>query len=119
MQNPPPLVPHYAGPLVLALLPLEGLLILSEWFRWFPFNAHKGWTVLIAIAERGRALLLMFLWFLAALVFRLRFQFSILSLLVLMLAVAIPFSWLATQMEQARKQRAAVDWIERPAGGFL
>ena len=50
---------------------------------WFPFNQHKGWTVLIAIATVGAALLLMFLWFLAALLFRLRFQFSILSLLVL------------------------------------
>ena len=59
----------------------------------------------------------MFLWFLAALLFRLRFQFSILSLLVLMLAVATAFSWLATEMKQARKQRATVDWIAE-AGGW-
>ncbi len=106
-----------ADRLVLALLPLEGLLILSEWFRWFPFNAHKGWTVLVAIAGLGAALVLMFLWYLAALLFRLRFQFSILSLLVLMLAVATAFSWLATEMKQARKQRATVDWIAE-AGGW-
>ncbi len=103
---------------VLALLPLEGLLILSEWFRWFPFNAHKGWTVLVAIAGLGAALLLMSLWFLAALLFRLRFQFSILALLVLMLAVAIPLSWLAVEREQAREQRAAADWIGK-AGGWV
>ena len=42
--------------LVLALLPLEGLLILSERFGWFPFNAHKGWTVLVAIAGLARPL---------------------------------------------------------------
>ena len=106
-----------ADRLVLALLPLEGLLILSEWFRWFPFNAHKGWTVLVAIAGLCAALLLMFLWFLAALLFRLRFQFSILSLLVLMLAVATAFSWLAVEREQARKQRATVDWIVKAGGG--
>ncbi|MGO8688755.1 MAG: leucine-rich repeat domain-containing protein [Thermoguttaceae bacterium] len=103
---------------VLGLLALEALLLLSEWFQWFPFNQHKGWTVLIAIATVGAALVLMFLWFLAALLFRLRFQFSILSLLVLMLAVAVPFSWLTVEREQARKQRAAVDWIEK-AGGFV
>ena len=81
-----------------ALLVLEGFLLPSAWFRWFPFDQHKGWTVLIAIASVGVAILLMFLWFLAALVFRLRFQFSILSLLLLMVVVAIPFSWLAAEM---------------------
>ena len=34
--------------LILALLPVEGLLWLSERFQWFAFNEHKGWTVLIA-----------------------------------------------------------------------
>ena len=29
---------------------MECLLWLSERFQWFPFNAHKGWTVLIAVA---------------------------------------------------------------------
>ena len=78
---------------VVALLALEGFLLLSAWFRWFPFNQHKGSTVLITIASVGVILLLMFLWFLAALVFRWRFQFSILALLVLTLVVAVPFSW--------------------------
>ncbi len=103
---------------MLGLLALEGFLLLSAWFRWFPFNQHKGWTVLICLATVGAALVLMFLWFLAALVFRLRFQFSILALLALMLAVAIPFSWLATEMQQAGKQRTAADWIVK-AGGVV
>ena len=60
----------------------------------------------------------MFLWFLAALVFRLRFQFSILSLLVLVVVVAVPFSWLATEMKAARKQREAVEWIEKADGWY-
>ena len=51
------------------------------------------------LASVGAALLLMFLWFLAALVFRWRFQFSILSLLVLVVVVAVPCSWLATEMK--------------------
>ena len=58
----------------------------------------------------------MFLWFLAALVFRLRFQFSILSLLLLVVVVAVPFSWLATEMNAARKQREAVEEIEKAGG---
>ncbi len=78
---------------VLALLALEAFLLLSAWFRWFPFNQHKGWTVLITVAGVGAALLLMLLWFLAALLFRLRFQFSLLSLLLLAVVVAVPCSW--------------------------
>ena len=76
---------------VVALLALEGFLLLSAWFRWFSFNQHKGWTVLIAVGTVGVFFVLMFGWFVLALVFRLRFQFSILSLLVLVVAVALPF----------------------------
>ena len=47
----------------------------------------------------------MLLWFLAALIFHRRFQFSILSLLVLVVVVAIPFSWLAVKMEQKLNNR--------------
>ena len=103
---------------VVALLALEGFLLLSECFRWFPFNQHKGWTVLLAAATVGATLLLMLLWFLAAAVFRRRFQFSILSLLVLTVVVAIPCSWLATEMKAARKQREAVEEIKK-AGGWI
>ena len=92
---------------VLGLLALEGFLLLSAWFRWFPFNQHKGYAVLITIASVGVFLLLMFLWFLAALIFRRRFQFSILSLLLLAVVVAIPCSWLATEMQAAKKQGEA------------
>ena len=35
--------------LILALLVVGGFLLLSEWFRWLPFNEHKGWTLLIVI----------------------------------------------------------------------
>ena len=60
----------------------------------------------------GAAFVAMLLWFLAAVVFRLRFQFSIRSLLMLMVVVAIPCSWLA----EARKQREIVVEIEKAGG---
>jgi hypothetical protein len=102
--------------LVLLLLAVEGLPWLSERFEWFAFNRHKGWTLLIAMAAIAVAMVLMFLWFLAALVFRWRFQFSIRSLLVLTVVVAIACSWLAVERGQARKQREAVEGIERLNG---
>ena len=98
------------------LLAVEGLFWLSQRFHWFAFNEHKGWTMLIAVATVGVFLLLMFLWFLAALVFRLRFQFSILSLLVLVVVVAVPCAWLATEMKAAREQRQAAEEIRKSGG---
>ena len=99
--------------LVLGLLAVEGLLWLSERFQWFAFNQHKGWTVLIAVASVGVAMILMLLWFAVARVFRWRFQFSIRSLLVLTVAVAVPFSWLAVEMKKASEQKAAVEAIRK------
>ena len=95
------------GWLVFALLVLEGLLWLSGRFQWFGFNHHKGWTVLIAVAVVGMTMLVMLGWFIVARVFRRRFQFSIRSLLVLTVAVALPFSWLAVEVKRAREQEEA------------
>ncbi|MGO8688961.1 MAG: hypothetical protein ACLQLG_04950 [Thermoguttaceae bacterium] len=97
---------------VVALLALEGLLFLAKQCHWM----SKGWPVVIAVGAVGAFLLLMLLWFLAALVFRLRFQFSILALLLLVVVVAIPCSWLAPAMKKAKEQRQAVDWIEKAGG---
>ena len=104
------------GHLLVGLLAVEGLLLLSERFHWFPFNQYKGWTVLIAVASVVAAMLLMFLWFVAALLFRWRFQFSIRSLLVLTVAVAIPCSWLAVELKRAKRQQAAIRELEEEGG---
>lgn len=88
--------------LLTVLLAVEGLLFLSK--PWFP----KGWAVLTAIAAVGITMVLMFVWWLVAFCLRWQSQFSLRSLLVLTVAVAIPFSWLAAEMKAARKQRDAV-----------
>ena len=74
------------GWLVLGSLAVTGLLFVSERGRWFPFNEHKGWTVLLAVAAVGVVLVVMLLWLLVALIFRWRFQFGIRTLLVLVVA---------------------------------
>ena len=93
---------------MLGSLAVTGLLFLSERWRWFGFNEHKGWTVLIAVAAVGVVLASMLLWFAVALVFRWRFQFGIRTLLVLMVAVALPCGWLATKAREAKSQGYAV-----------
>ena len=92
--------------LIIGLLVVEGLLWLSERFGWFWFNEKKGWTVLIAVASVGVVMLAMLGWFIVSMVFRWRLQFSIRSLLVLVVVVALPFSWLGVEMKQAREQKA-------------
>jgi hypothetical protein len=102
--------------LVFGSLATTGLLFLSERWRWFPFNEHKGYTVLIAVAGVGVVLATMLLWWLVALVTRWHFQFGIRTLLVLTVAVAMPFSWLAEEMKKANEQKAAVAAIEKLDG---
>ena len=58
----------------------------------------------MAVAAVGLTFLLMLLWFAAALLFRCRFQYSLRSLFCWSLAVAIPCSWLAVEMQHERKQ---------------
>ncbi len=102
---------------LLALLPIVGLLFLSERFRWFAFNEHKNWTVLIAVAVVCVAVVLLLLWLGISLVSRLRFQFSIRSLMLFVAVVAVVCSWFSVRMQQARKQREAVEVIEKAGGG--
>jgi hypothetical protein len=97
--------------LVIGLLIVEGLLWLSERFQWFPFNQHKGYTVLVTVATVAAAILFMVLWCVASFLLHWRFQFSICSLLVLAVAVAVPCSWLSWEMKQAKRQKAAYDVI--------
>jgi len=98
--------------LVYGSLATTAILFLSQRWRWFAFNEHKGWTVLIAVAGVGVVLLLMLAWFLVALIFRRQFQFSIRSLLVLTVAVALPFSWLGVEIKRAREQKEAAAALE-------
>ena len=100
------------GHFLAGLLAVEGILLAVHWGGGF----HKGYGVLIALASVGVFLVLMLVWFAVALIFRCRFQFSLRSLLVLTLAVALPCSWLATEMKKAREQKEVVEWVEELGG---
>ena len=106
------------GRLVLGSLAVEGLLFCSEQFHWFAFNRHKGWTALIAAAAVGAVFAVILLWFGISLLFRGRFQFSIRSLLLLTVAVALPCSWLSAEMKNAKRQSDRIRSLEG-AGGHV
>jgi hypothetical protein len=117
--------------LIVGLLVVEGLLLLSERYRWFWFNEKKGWAVLVCVAVLGVAMLVMLGWFVVSLIFRWRFQFGIRSLLVLVVVVAIPCSWLVVERErelnrwrdairssmceESEKKRLLI-WLNDPSG---
>ena len=96
------------------------LLLVAEVMLWLSDRAglwHKGNAVSICVATVGLTLTALLLWWLAALLFRWRFQFSIRAMLTMVVAVAVPCSWFAAEMKKAREQSAAVAAIER-AGGY-
>jgi hypothetical protein len=97
--------------LIPALLAVEGLLWLSDRIGWPVWQ--KGHAVLTTVTAVGVALFLMLIWFALVLVFRWRFQFTVRSLVVLVVLVAIPCSWLAVEREQAGKQHDAVEAIRK------
>jgi hypothetical protein len=99
---------------VSGLLVVVCLLWLSESLHLFA----TGWAVLTAAACVGMALLMMLLWLAASLFLRRRFQFSIRSLFVLVLSVAIPCGWLAVERERARRQSETVEWTKK-LGGYV
>ena len=103
--------------LILALLVVECLLWMSERFQWPTW--HKGYAVLIAVASVGVVFWIMLLWLVVSLSFRWRFQFSIRSLLVLPVVVALPCSWFACEMRKAERQAAVVQEIKNVGGSVV
>ena len=71
------------------------------------------------MAVVGVAMLMVFVWFAVALVFRRRFQFSLRSLLVMVLVVAIPCSWLTAKVRKAEMQEKAAWMVVRMQGSVL
>ena len=98
--------------LITGLLVAEGFLLLSNQFCWFPFNEKKGWTVLIGVATICLGVLLLLLWFALSLLTRIRFQFSIRSLLVLVAISAALLGWLRIEMERGQRQAEVVAELE-------
>ena len=103
--------------LIVGLLAVEGFLLLSEQFQWFAFNEKKGWTVLIAMAAVCLVVVVMLLWLVVSLLSRLRFQFSLRSLVVLVVAVAVPLGWFGVKLREAERQRRVVEAIRKAEAG--
>jgi hypothetical protein len=102
------------GRLLAVLLAAQAVLLACQWFGWIP----KGWAVLASTLCVAATAVAVGGWLLLAILFHWRFQFSIRSLLVLMLIVAVQCSWLSVEMKNAERQKEAVFTI-RKTGGWL
>lgn len=67
----------------------------------------------------GVTLLGLLLWFIASLRYHWQFQYSIRTLLVLTVAVAIPCSWLGVEMRQLKRVREAAAAIRQSGGDVV
>ena len=103
--------------IVIGVLVVECLLWLSDRFAWLSW--YKGYAVLAGVGLVAVAILLLLVWFVVALFFRRRCQYGIRSLLLLTVVVAMPCSWLAAEMEAARRQAEAVTWIQSSGGSVI
>jgi hypothetical protein len=102
------------GRLIAGLLLAECLLWLSDRLGWPAW--HKGYAVLFSVAAIGIVLLGVLIWWIAALVFRQRFQFGLRSLLLMPVAVAVPLNWLAVELKAARQQRETLRKLNAVGG---
>jgi hypothetical protein len=99
------------GHILIGLLVVEGILVLCDRFRWFGFDEHKGWTGSMAVLCVAAAALLLLV------VRRPRWhQFSLRSLLIFTLIVAIASDWLEREAELKRQERDAVAAIVKGGG---
>jgi hypothetical protein len=118
-KPPPPRLRLTPDRVVLGLVVVEGLLWLSERCHCYSLSEDKTWTLLIALATAGTAMLWMLAWFAIALLFGWRFQFGVRSLLFLAVAFAIPCSWLAAHMQEAKSQRQTIAAIKAARGDVI
>ena len=90
--------------------------MLCQRFGWLPARWAKGWPPLAACASVGVVAVVLMLWLAVALAVRRGFQFSLRSLLGLVVAVAIPCSWFVTEMRSAKRQAEAARAVETFGG---
>jgi hypothetical protein len=109
MSKVPPIT-IWPDRLLLMILVLTMLVFFCELNGFYLF--HKGWLTLLVVFAATGTLPALLGWSLAASIFKRPFQFSLRSLLLLMLVVAMAFSLLAKEIKNAEEQRLAFDAIK-------
>lgn len=94
--------------ILLAVLVMQGVLVLSAHFRWFWFNEEKGYTVVITVATTVLLVSLVALFLLGHLFFKFKAHGGLVALILVVPVIVIPCVWLMWECDQARQQRSLV-----------
>ncbi len=94
------------GHAIIVLLAAECMVWVAERFSLFHHNWQKGWPALIALGIAGLVLPLLLLLSAASLFAHRPFQFTVRSLLALAAVTAMPCSWVAIRIQEAKTQAA-------------
>jgi hypothetical protein len=84
-------------------------LYFSQQGQWFAFNREKGYVVLITFAATVLLLLLLIAFMLVGRLFKVKAQFSLAMLLLMVPVMAIPCAWLARDYQQAQLQKESIN----------
>ncbi len=111
---------------------IGGFLLISEQAGWFGFaEDEKKMAIALAVVILPIFLLVVWIvlkvlrdtlrlfWIVARLAYRRRFQYSLRTLLVVVTLFAIPCSWLAVKIRQAKRQQEAVAAIQKLGGSVI
>ena len=101
---------------LVGLLAVLLLVLAADRFELAGLIRGSGWNVLLAAAIVCLGLVVGLLWCAVNLLLRWRFQFSLKSMLLFTLIVAILCSWFAVRVRQAKRQEAAIAAIEGLGG---
>jgi len=103
------------GELVALLLATELLFLLADRLSLFGLTRGSGWNVLAAVAAFLLVLLVLLVWFGIALLLRRRsrsnFQFTVITLFLLMGCVAVVGGWFGWKLRKTRSQEALMEKI--------
>ena len=83
---------------------VEGFLLLAEQFGWFGFDLRKGEAAAIALTVVVVSIFPMCFSIVARFAFRRRFQYSLRTLMLVMIAACIGMSWLGRRYERVGRR---------------
>jgi hypothetical protein len=102
--------------LVFLTFAVHGLLLLSQRYNWFSFKIYVGRAVLVDVTVTVIALLLVLICVGSAVLMRYPFQFSLRSLSLLVISVAVTSTWFGVEVKLERREYEVGMAIQQAGG---
>jgi hypothetical protein len=106
-----------AAKYLMFVLLLQGLLLGATYFRGFELDQRKGLAVLITFTVTAILLLVMVGWLIVGRFFKSKPQFSLATLMLVVVVAAIPSAWMAHEYRESQRQDVLV--VEGSRKGYV